>query len=88
MMRVEFFSKLVFFRKAIAFTRRYTILQRRKFSLGIDLDADDIPDLSWFGSDSRPPDWFDPELRTICLRLDGGEEESQAGRYFLYLILL
>ena len=75
-----------FFRKAIAFTCRYTILQRRKFSLGVDLDADNIPDLSWFGPDSKPPNWLDPELRTICMQLDGGEEESQAGRYFLFVI--
>ncbi len=76
-----------FFRKAIAFTCRYTILQRRKFSLGVDLDADNIPDLSWFGADLKTPNWLDPELRTICTLLDGGEEQSEVGRYFLFLIL-
>jgi glycogen operon protein len=76
-----------FFKKAIAFTRRYTILQRRKFSLGHDLDANNIPDLSWFGPDLQPPNWLDPELRLVCLRLDGGEEQSEVGRYFLYVIL-
>jgi glycogen operon protein len=75
-----------FFKKAIAFTRRYTILQRRKFSLGIDLDSDNIPDLSWFGPDLQTPNWLDPELRIVCLQLDGGEEKSDAGRYFLYVI--
>lgn len=70
---------MAFFKKAIAFTRRYTILQRRKFSLGLDLNADDVPDLSWFGQNLQPPDWLDPELRTICLRLDGGEEQSEVG---------
>jgi isoamylase len=78
---------MTFFSKAIAFTRRYSILQRRKFSLGADLDDNNIPDLSWFGPDLQSPDWLDPELRTICLRLDGGEEQSEAGRYFLYMIL-
>jgi isoamylase len=75
-----------FFRKAIALTRRYTILQRRKFDLGIDLNADHIPDLSWFGPVLKPPNWQDPELRTVCMMLDGGEEPSEAGRYFLYVI--
>jgi glycogen operon protein len=78
---------MAFFKKAIAFTNRYTILQRRKFSLGADLDANNIPDLSWFGRDLQPPDWLDPELRTICLHLNGGEEQSDVGQYFLYMIL-
>ena len=33
----------VFFRKAIAFTRRFPILQRRRFLLGRDLDVDRRP---------------------------------------------
>src|SRR3990172_9611651 len=37
-----------FFQKAIDLTQRYTILQRRKLFLGADLDADQIPDLTWF----------------------------------------
>jgi isoamylase len=77
---------LDFFKKAIAFTCRYTILQRRKFSLGVDLDADHIPDLSWYGPDLKPPNWLNPELRTICLQLDGGEEQSEVGQYFLFVI--
>jgi glycogen operon protein len=40
-----------FFRKAIAFTRRFPVLQRRKFLLGKDLDADGIPELAWFAPD-------------------------------------
>jgi isoamylase len=77
---------VAFIRKAIAFTHRYTILQRRKFSLGLDLDADSIPDLSWYGTDRQPPNWHDSEVRAICMLLDGGEEQSRAGRYFLFLI--
>jgi isoamylase len=76
-----------FFMKAIAFTCRYTILQRRKFSLGVDLDADNVPDLCWYGSDLKPPNWQDPELRTICMQLDGGEEQSEVGQYFLFVII-
>jgi isoamylase len=76
-----------FFRKLIALTRRYTILQRRKFYLGRDLDANNIPDLSWFPADGGNPNWGDPELRTLCLQLDGSEEESALGDYQLFIIL-
>jgi glycogen operon protein len=76
-----------FFRKAIALTRRYPILQRRKFFLGADLDADHVPDLQWFGSRLAPPNWHDPEQRTLCCQLDGSEEASEIGDYLLFLIL-
>jgi glycogen operon protein len=78
---------LEFFRKAIALTRRYPILQRRKFFLGHDLDADGVPDLEWFGNRLDRPDWHDAERRTVCLRLDGGEEDSQIGDYLLFWIV-
>ena len=76
-----------FLRKAIAFTRRYTILQRRKFFLGADLDADQIPDLTWFGTEPGAPHWGEPELRVLSFQLDGGEEKSELGDYLLFLIL-
>ena len=78
---------LDFFRKAVALVKRYTIFQRRKFFLGKDLDADHIPDLSWFGKDLEKPFWDDPELRTLCFQIDGGEEESELGDYHLFFIL-
>jgi glycogen operon protein len=76
-----------FWRKAIALTRRYTILQRRRFTLGADLDADQLPDLTWFGPDGGLPRWHDHEARTVCLLLDGGEEPSAEGDYLLFVIL-
>jgi glycogen operon protein len=76
-----------FFEKAIALTSRYPILQRRKFFVGRDLDSDQIPDVSWFGNNLDRPDWNDPTVRTLCFMLDGGEEESAAGEYLLFLIL-
>jgi isoamylase len=78
---------LNFFKKAIAFEKRCTILQRRKFFFGEDLDADTIPDLSWFGKDLEKPSWDDPELRTLCFQLDGGEEKLELGHYHLFFIL-
>ncbi|MFA4828530.1 MAG: glycogen debranching protein GlgX [Thermodesulfovibrionales bacterium] len=78
---------LDFFKKVIAFIKTYTILQRRKFFLGQDLDADNVPDITWFGKDLNKPSWDDPELRTICYQLDGGEEISDMGDYHLFIIL-
>src|SRR5689334_17502906 len=76
-----------FFRKIIALTRRFPILQRRSFLLGQDLDADRIADITWFGADLGPPSWLDPELRTLCYQLDGGEEPTQGRDYVLFVVL-
>ncbi len=76
-----------FFRKAVALVHRCTILQRRKFFAGADLDADNVPDIVWYGTSLGSPDWNDPELRTLCYQLDGGEEPSDLGDYRLFLIL-
>jgi isoamylase len=76
-----------FFRKAVALTRRCTILQRRKFFLGQDLNADNVPDIAWFGDDLGGPAWDDSELRALSYQLDGGEEPSALGDYRLFLIL-
>jgi pullulanase/glycogen debranching enzyme len=76
-----------FVRKAIALTRRCTILQRRKFLLGRDLDSDSVSDITWYGADLGRPAWDDPELRTLCYQLDGSEEPSDLGDYRLFLVL-
>jgi glycogen operon protein len=80
---------VAFFRKAIAFTKKYTILQRRRFFTGTDTDQDAnaVPDIQWFGEDLGAPRWDDPEARILCCLLDGCEEPSEAGPYFLFLIL-
>jgi isoamylase len=78
---------LQFFRKAIALTQKYTILQRRKFLLGENHSADRIPDIDWFGKNLDAPAWNDPELCTLCYRLDGAEENSKEGDYWLFVIL-
>jgi glycogen operon protein len=77
-----------FFRKTIGFVRRYPILQRRKFSLGEDLDADNIPDFAWFGTrrDGGGPDWHDPEARTICVQLDASTERGELTGERLFFI--
>ncbi len=78
---------LTFFRKAISLTRRFPVLQCRKFFTGRDSNNNGIPDIQWFGTDQREPAWNDPELRTLCYMLDGSEESSGAGDYALFLIL-
>ncbi|MBI5016621.1 MAG: glycogen debranching protein GlgX [Deltaproteobacteria bacterium] len=77
---------LAFFRRAIAFVRRYSVLQQRKFLLGQDLDADSVRDITWFGCDGGPPAWDDPEARTLCYLLDGSEAPSPLGEYFLFFV--
>jgi len=78
---------LEFFAKAIALTRRYTILQRRRFLQGADLSDDSVPDIRWFGKNLDSAAWSDPDLRTLCYQLDGSEEKSAAGDYLLFVIL-
>jgi glycogen operon protein len=78
---------LTFFRKAIALTRRYPVLQCRKFFTGKDKDRNGIRDIQWFGTNLDEPGWSDPELRTLCYMLDGGEASSGGGDYTLFIIL-
>ena len=75
-----------FARKAIAFSKRHPILHRRKF-YSSDLGSNDVPDIAWSGTDAHPSPWDDPEVRTVCYQLDGGEEASDLGDYRLYFIL-
>jgi len=76
-----------FFRKAIALTRRFPILQRRKFYLGTDLDADGVPDLTWFSADLGLPTWQDTNARTICVQLDASEDGTNCGVDRLFFVL-
>jgi isoamylase len=76
-----------FWRKAIQLTRRFPVLQRRKFPLAPDLHDDRLPALTWFGTDLGAPRWNDPDARTICVRLDGASAPSDAGDYLLFVIM-
>src|SRR5262249_8752423 len=76
-----------FFRKAIALTRRFPILQRRKFFLGKDLDADGVPDLTWYSGDLGIAQWQDMNVRTVCLQLDASEDGTDTDVDRLFLIL-
>jgi glycogen operon protein len=76
-----------FVREAIAFTRRYPVLQRRTFFSGRDVNADQRPDIEWYGFDLDDPHWDDPELRTVAYQLDGAEADRGAGDYLVFVIL-
>src|SRR5262249_17428516 len=76
-----------FVRKVIALTRRFPVLQRRKFFLGTDLDDDGVPDLNWFGTEGDPPRWDDPEGRTLCYQLDASEAKGEGPSKRLFFIL-
>jgi glycogen operon protein len=78
---------LDFFKKTIAFTKKYPALQRRRFLQGIDCIGNCIPDIEWFAIDGKTPHWDDSESRTLCYILDGSEETSKAGDYRLFVIL-
>jgi len=77
---------LEFCKKAIAFRKRYTILQERKFLSGKDMDGDSVPDIAWFGEDGKELNWNNPELRVLCYQLDGSEKPSELGDYHLFFI--
>ena len=76
-----------FFQKAIAFTRRFPVLQHRKFFLGADLDDDEVRDLTWFALDLGKPQWHDPNGRALCFQLDASEDGSHLGVDRLFFIL-
>jgi glycogen operon protein len=76
-----------FFRKAIALTRQFSVLQRRKFFLGVDLDDDGVPDLTWFGPDLGRPNWQDPNLRTLAYQLDASEDTAGPRGIRLFFIV-
>jgi isoamylase len=75
-----------FCKKTIVLRNRYTVLQRRKFLKGKDMDGDTVPDIAWFGESLSKPSWSDPNLKVICYQLDGSEKPSEFGNYHLFFI--
>ena len=76
-----------FCQKAIAFRKRYPVIQRDKFLSGTDQDGDHVPDVLWFNDQLQPPAWTNPEQKLLCYQLDGSEIESTLGDYHLFFIL-
>jgi isoamylase len=78
---------ILFAERAIAMTRRFPALQRRKFLLGTDLDTDQIADLRWCGTDGNAPDWSNPQARTLCYQLDTDDTQPGGAVSSLFVIL-
>ncbi len=77
-----------FVKKCIAFTREYTVLQKRKFQdLSKDSDGNSLPLVTWYGKDGNIPDWADVNSKTLCFMLDGSEVQSDNAGYKLFFIL-
>ncbi len=76
-----------FFRKAIAFVRRFPILQQRRFAFADDIDRDGAPDLRWFAPDLGSPRWNDVNSRTLCVELETGAVGANAKVRRLFVIL-
>lgn len=77
---------LEFCKKAIAFRKLHSILERRVFFTGKDTNGDQIPDIVWFNRKLKSPKWDSIKLKTICFQLDAGEEPSKTGDYRLFFI--
>ena len=69
-----------FFKKAIDFTQKYSVLQSRKFLQGPIGNGGKVSDISWFGLDGGGPQWDNPESHTLCYMLEGTD-------YQLFIIL-
>ncbi len=72
-----------FFRKAIAFRKKFGVLQGRHFFNGIDDTGSRQSDIIWYGPDLKPLEWKNREARTILYQIDGGRDPYPAGGYQL-----
>ncbi|MBN2416910.1 glycogen debranching protein GlgX [bacterium] len=75
-----------FFRKAIAFRKRFLTRFSKTYVAGFDFNGNNVPDIQWFGRNLQPPSWDDYKKRTIAFQLDGSETASDKRQYFLFFI--
>jgi glycogen operon protein len=73
-----------FVSKLIAFKQRCDVMQQR--SCAQAAGGNELPDIGWYGTDLAPPHWDDPQARTLCLVLDGGDSSPTLGRYSVFMI--
>ncbi len=76
-----------FFKKAIAFRKKYSVFKRTTFFSGKDKNANDVPDIKWFDTDLKYANWKNPNQKTLCYLLDGGEVPSDESNYCFFFIL-
>jgi glycogen operon protein len=68
---------LRFVRELIALRKRHPSLQRRRFLSGQAQNGSKMSDISWHGPDGEPPDWDDPDARTLAFTLAGRDEDEE-----------
>jgi isoamylase len=75
-----------FCRKAIALTRRYRVLHRKKFFDGC-VTPDGVCDIVWYDQNLRHPVWSNARKHTLCCQLaeeEGGGCPSSCSLYFIF----
>jgi glycogen operon protein len=75
-----------FSRKAIAMTRRYQVLHRKKFFEGC-VTPDGVCDILWFDHNLRHPAWGNPKKRILCFQLAEGQGGGCTSSCTLFFIL-
>jgi glycogen operon protein len=55
----------------IALRQRHPALMRRRFLTGNPVGARGMPDITWYGADGGPPDWYDDQARVLGFTLAG-----------------
>ena len=75
-----------FFKNLISFRKKYSVFQRKKFFTGKDLNNNDIFDITWYDKNLNHLNWFMDKAQVVSYMIDGTEERSDTGDYFLYLI--
>ncbi|MFP5219226.1 MAG: glycogen debranching protein GlgX [Actinomycetes bacterium] len=61
-------------RRLLRLRRRHPVFRSPSFFLGRPVGADSVKDLAWFGADGAEltdDDWFDPDIATLGMYLDG-----------------
>jgi len=78
---------LEFCRRAIAFRKRFSVLQGTHFFKGAVGHGDALPDIVWFNENLQQPSWHNPETRTLCFQIAGTANDPDYGAYLLFFIL-
>ncbi len=62
---------LRFVQQMIALRQRHPSLMRRRFLTGNPVGERAMPDITWYGANGQPPDWFDAQARALGFMLAG-----------------
>ncbi len=68
-----------FARYMIAFRKAHPALRQEHYFTGMDKSGNQIPDISWHGTELHNPQWT-KESRSLAFMIDGSCKETEAGR--------